>query len=549
MRSGVALSGGAVVALLTLIGLPMLAILLQAVFPGLTRGDFSAPFGAFAGALSNPELLGLVGNTILLGVCVALGCLLLAAPLGLLRGLTHVPGARLWDVVFIIPFMIPPYIAALAWIMTLQPRGYLAQTLGFDLAAFLFSFPGIVFVMVLNLFPLTYFAVARTVEAAGGRFASVARVFGASPGRALWRITLPLATPGLMASLLLVFALSIEEFGTPAPLASRTGFEVLVTGIYTRFSDWPVDLPGASVLSLILVLLAGGAYLFQLWIVTRRSYVTVSGKPVDAEKARLGPWTLPVLGAFLFVGALGVFIPIGAVLATALTRTISGGLAWDNLSLVHFEAVFANQSGALTALTNSLSLAVGAALITGAIGATVAYVLVRTRLPGRRALDLLSLLPNAIPGVVVAVGLILAWNQSFWPVAIYNTPLMLLLAYCALLLPYPVRYATAAFQQIGENLDAAARVSGAGLFMLFWRILLPLLLPALGVAMLLVFAIASRELVASIMVAPAGTSTVSTFVFGQFEQGSAGVGMAMSVIAIFTSTALLVALSVATRRF
>ncbi|MFN6953565.1 MAG: ABC transporter permease [Acetobacteraceae bacterium] len=548
MRGGAAISAGAVAALLLLIGLPVGAILLQAAFPGLTRGDFSAPFSGVAAALGEPRMLALIGNTLALGVCVSLGCLLVSAPLGLIRGLCRVPGARAWDVLFLIPFMIPPYIAALAWIMTLQPRGYLHQVAGFDLGGFLFSFPGIVFVMVLNLYPLTYFAVSRTVEAAGGRLADAARVFGATPARALWRITLPLATPGILASLLLVFAMAIEEFGTPATLAARTGFHVLVTGIYTRFSDWPIDLPGAAVLSVVLILLAGGAYVVQLLILARRSFVSVSGKPVEAAKAPLGPWTWPVLAAFGGVTFLGVVVPVAAVLATALTRTISGGLAWDNVSLMHFQAVFGNAAGALTALGNSLTLAVGAALLTGLIGAFVAYVLNRTELPGRRVLDVLSLLPNAIPGIVVAVGLILAWNQAFWPVAVYNTPWMLLIAYCALLLPYPIRYAAAAFQQIGRSLDDAARVSGAGVLSLLWRILLPLLLPALGVAMLLVFAIATRELVASIMVAPAGFSTVSTFVFAQFEQGSAGVGMAMSVIAIFASTAILVALSAATRR-
>ncbi|MCX7686076.1 MAG: iron ABC transporter permease [Acetobacteraceae bacterium] len=548
MRGGAAISLGAVAALLLLIGLPVGAILLQAAFPGLPRGDLSAPFSGVAAALSEPRILALIGNTLALGAAVSAGCLLLAAPLGLVRGLCRVPGAAAWDVLFLIPFMIPPYIAALAWIMTLQPRGYLAQLAGFDLGGFLFSFPGIVFVMVLNLYPLTYFAVARTVEAAGGRLAEVARVFGASPARALWRITLPLAMPGIVASLLLVFAMAIEEFGTPATLAARTGFHVLVTGIYTRFSDWPIDLPGAAVLSVVLMLLAGGAYALQLLILARRSFVSVGGRPAEASKAPLGRWALPVLAAFGIVTALGVGVPVAAVLATALTRTISGGLAWENLSLVHFAALFANRAGALTALANSLGLAAGAALLTGLVGALVAYVLNRTELPGRRLLDLLSLLPNAIPGIVVAVGLILAWNQAFWPVAVYNTPWMLLIAYCALLLPYPVRYATAALQQIGRSLDDAARVSGAGVAALVGRILLPLLLPSLGVAMLLVFAIATRELVASIMVAPAGFPTVSTFVFAQFEQGSAGVGMAMSVIAIFASTAILVALAAAARR-
>jgi len=237
-----------------------------------------------------------------------------------------------------------------------------------------------------------------------------------------------------------------------------------------------------------------------------------------------------------------------AHLAARRTGTLSGGLTPENLSLRHFEALFANRGGALQALSTSLGLAIGAALLTGVLGALVGYLVVRARLRGRGLLDLLSLLPNTMPGIVVAVGLILAWNQAWWPIQIYNTGAMLLLAYACLLLPYPVRYASAAFRQMGESLEAAARVCGAGFFTAFRRILLPALAPSLIVSMLLVFAIASRELVASLMVAPAGMRTVSTFVFGQFEQGSPGVGMAMSAVAIFTTTALLVALTVFSRR-
>ncbi|RUR35397.1 ABC transporter permease [Vreelandella populi] len=535
-------------ALLMLVGLPLGYIILQAVFPHWTRGDLSGAFTLFIPTLLDPALLKLLGNTLRLGLVVVAACALLAVPLGALRALTRVPGGALWDVIFLIPFMIPPYIAALSWMLTLQPRGYAQQLTGMEANHFLFSFPGIVFVMVLNVFPVVYFAVSRTMLSVGGRYASAARVCGANKWKTLWRVTLPLSTPGIAASLLLVFALTIEEFGTPAMLGAQAGFYVLVTGIHQRFSDWPIDIPGAAVLSLLLVMLAMGAFYFQHWLVTRRSYISQTGKPAVLERAELGGWKWPVMVLFSTVAFISVVVPILAVLATALTGTLSGGLVLDNLSLRHFEALFANRGGAMQALGTSLSLAVGAALITGVLGALVGYLVVRAQVRGKGLLDLLSLLPNTLPGVVVAVGLILAWNQSHWPIQVYNTSAMLLLAYTCLLLPYPVRYASAAFRQMGESLEAAARVCGAGFLTTFRRILLPALAPSLLVAMLLVFAIASRELVASLMVAPAGMRTVSTFVFGQFEQGSPGVGMAMSAVAIFTTTALLVGLTAFSRK-
>lgn len=520
------------------VAVPFLFIVLQAIFPELGRGSLAAPFSALGGALGDPRLIGMTGNTLLLGVLVVMLSALIALPLAVARALFRVPGAVVWDVLFLIPFMVPPYIAVLGWIMTLQPRGYLEQLLGFDLAAFLFSVPGIVFVMTLNSFPVVYFAVSRTVETVGSRYADVGRVFGASPARAFWRITLPLSTPGLAASLLLVFAMAIEEYGTPAALGGRAGFDVLVTAIDLRVSDWPIDLPGAAILSLVLVVLSFGAFLLQRWILTRRSYVATTGKPQDSTKRELGLWKLPVLALFALVAFVATGLPILAILVSALSRTISGGLAWSNLGTDNFTAILGDTTGALRALTTSLSLGVAAALVTGILGALSAYAVVKSTVRGRGLLDVLTILPNALPGIVVAVGLILAWNQPWLPVTPYNTALILLLAYCCILLPQPVRYATAAFHQIGDNLEAAARVSGATPLIAFRRILLPLIMPSLLAAMLLVFAVATRELVASVVVAPVGVSTISTYIWRQFEQGSVGLGMAMALVTILITTAL-----------
>ena len=187
-------------------------------------------------------------------------------------------------------------------------------------------------------------------------------------------------------------------------------------------------------------------------------------------------------------------------------------------------------------MLNSLALGLGTALVTGLVGVVAAYTVVKTRARGRLAIDIMTVLPNALPGIVVAVGLILAWNMPGLPFTPYNTGLILLLAYCCILLPQTARYSSAAFQQIGDNLEAAARVFGASPVTAFRRILLPLVLPSLASAMLLVFALASRELVASIVLAPVGMQTIATFIWQQFEQGSIGLGMAMAFVTIIITT-------------
>lgn len=526
----------ATIGLVLIVAVPFAFIILQALFPYLGRGSLAEPLAHLPATLSDPALVRMSINTVTLGVAVAIMSALIAVPLAVFRALFRVPGAAMWDALMLVPFMIPPYIATLGWIMTLQPRGYLHQLAGIHLAPFLFSFAGMTFIMALNAFPLVYFAVSRTLEAVGGRYADVGRVFGASPWKAFWRITLPLSTPGLAASLLLVFAMAIEEYGTPAALGSRAGFQVLVTGIEMRVSDWPIDLPGASVMALTLVLLSLGAFLIQRLVLSARNYQTVAGKPQAFAKRELGRLRIPVLAGFGIVAFLATGAPLLAILATALSRTISNGLAIDNLTLANFSQVLQGGSAPLRALGFSLTLGIATAIIAGFLGAISSYVVVKTKVRGRLALDVLTVLPNALPGVVVAVGLILAWNQPWLPVTPYNTSLILLLAYCCILLPQPVRYTTAALHQIGDNLEAAARVCGATSLVAFRRILLPLITPSLIASMLLVFAVASRELVASLLVAPVGVQTVASFIWRQFEQGSVGLGMAMAFLAILLTT-------------
>lgn len=273
--------------LVLVVAIPFAFIVLQAIFPALGSGSFRAPFANVLETLANPALLRMTFNTVLLGAAVVAAAALLAVPLGVLRALFRVPLAPLWDVLLLVPFMIPPYIATLGWIMTLQPRGYLHQLAGFHLAPFLFSLGGMTLIMALNTFPVVYFAVSRTVEAVGARYSDVARLFGATPARAFWRITLPLAAPGLAASLLLVFAMAIEEYGTPAALGRRAGFEVLVSGIDLRVSDWPIDLPGAAVISLVLVLLSFLAFLLQRRILAAGPMK----RPAASRRTRTsGPW-------------------------------------------------------------------------------------------------------------------------------------------------------------------------------------------------------------------------------------------------------------------
>ena len=533
------ISAGTLAALLVLVALPLLFIVLQAIFPHFSAGSLGGAFSGVSTLIADPQLPTMLGGTLWVACGVALMSVVIGLPLGVLRGLFTIPLPRLWDLLFLIPFLTPPYIAALSWMLMLQSHGYLQQLTGWDLNDLLFSRIGIVLVMTLNIFPVVYFAVSRSLLASGQRLAIVARVHGASAWRAFWHITLPMLSPALAAGMLLAFTLAIEEYGVPAALGARAGLVMLTVGIEKKLADWPVDLPGASLLSLLLIAVALLAWWLQKRLTGDKEVTSVTGKPGENSGAELGWLTLPAVLVMAGVGGLAVVLPGASMVLTSLMSTLSGGIHADNVTLRHFAALFAQQGDALSALATSLSLALASAGVVGLVGLLAAWLVVVQKMKGSAFVDALSLLPAALPGVVVGVGLILLWNQPFWPVSPYNTWFMLLLSYCCLLLPWPVRYVSSALRQLGNNLEPAARVHGATALQALRLIVLPLVFPALLAAMLMVFAVASRELVTSLLLAPAGTQTVSVFIWRQFEQGSAGEGMAMASLTLFTGLGLM----------
>ena len=525
--------------LVVLVASPLLFIAMQAIFPQFSAVNFSGAFSGVQALLAEPQLPRMLGGTLQVGLGVALVSALIGFPLGVARGMFNLPWPRLWDLLFLIPFLTPPYIAALSWMLVLQTNGYLQQLTGINLNDLLFSKTGIVLVMALNIFPVVYFAVSRSLLASGQRLAQVARVHGASAGRAFWHITLPMLSPSLAAGMLLAFTLAIEEFGVPAALGARAGVLMLTTDIEKKLADWPVDLSGAAMLSVVLVVIALGAWAMQKKLTGQHDVTSITGKPTENSGANAGLYTLPMVVLMTVVSAVAVLLPGASMALSGVLGTLSGGVTLDNVTMSHYAALFSQQGEALPALGTSLSLALGTACITGLLGLLASWLVVMQKIKGRAMLDALSLMPAALPGIVVGVGLILLWNRSFWPVSPYNSWVILLLSYCCLLLPWPVRYVGSALRQLGGSLEPAARVHGASAFQALRYIVMPLVSPALLAAMLMVFAIASRELVTSLLLAPAGTQTVSVFIWRQFEQGSVGQGMAMATLTLVTGLLLM----------
>lgn len=517
-----------------LVALPILAIILFAIFPKLNELSLLGAFSNLSPHLNDPRLLQAVFNSVSLALSVCALSTVIAVSAALVRVKLGRRGA-IWDVLFLVPFLIPPFTGAFAWIQLGQRNGFVEQLLGFNLSPVLYSFFGIVAVMALNLFPIIYFTTSSALQIVGQRYDEVARVFGATPLRRLFRILLPLVGTAIVSSNLLVFIMTVEEFGTAEILGRRVGIEFIVTYIHEKLSDWPIDLPGASVLSLILIAIALCAYYLHLHL-TKQVAISVDEVQSQTRKSQLDTLGTALSHAALAVLALiAVALPLLSILLSAMMQRMSGGLVWSNLNFNAFIELFTTHDEALSAIGTSLHLASVTALATVAIGVMAAFFIVRWRSVLSAPLDFLLTLPNAIPAMTVAVGLILVWNQAFWPWTPYNTWWVMLLAYTCIMLPYPVRMLTSTLRQLPMSMQDAGVVYGASDLGVILRVNGPALLGVSVASGFIVFSIASRELVTSLLLTPPGFETVSTFVFHQFDQGSVNTAMAMSLVSVLIS--------------
>jgi iron(III) transport system permease protein len=467
-------------------------------------------------------------NTLRLGVSVSLLSLVAGFALALLAAQS--PRERWIDLVMSIPSLTPPFLASLAWSLAVGRKGYLSQFgfFGRELEQLIFSFWGLSLLMAVHYAPMVYFAVRAQVDKISSSLLWAGQIAGATPGRIVGGILLPIIFPALLAGGFLAFAAGIEEYGTPLVIGNRIGFPVISTEIGRIVRVYPINLTLASALASILFALVGAVYFLSYFLQSHTKAATkTSSHPSPnllSPAARVGLWAFASL-YFLFTLA----IPYGSMLLTSLLRLVSAGPTLGNLTLAHYlQALTDESSGLREALLASLSLALMAALLGTVIGAACA----RTGV----ALASLALIPAATPAITMAVGFIRGWNAPWtaW-LPLYGNAVIVGIFYTAQYLPYAVQYARAGLAAIPLSYEWAARIHGAGKGLTTRRVVAPLLRPHCLAGAILIFSISFRELVGSVLLRPPGMQTVSTFILREFDQGSPATGMAMGVIAISVS--------------
>ena len=494
--------------------------------------------------LAQSENLRMIANSLLLGVLVVLLSTLIAAPLAYLFSRTKFARYRVFDIIFMIPFMTPPYIASMGWILFMQKKGLLQQLIPAAAGSenVFFTLGGLVLVMSLHVFPFMLTMLKNAMLNIPSSLEEAGAVFGAGFGARMCKIFLPLLSGNYAIGALLVFVKTLSEYGTPATLGKRIGFEVFTTEIHRHATVAPIDFGGSASLSSVLVGICLCMWFLQNYITTRKSYNLVSGKGsrrVEQKLSRTATVAAWVYIAVVLLVAVGV--PYFSVVSTSLINLRGYGLAPGNFTLAHYVELFTENTKGLSALKNSIFLAVVSATLCAVLGTLLVLAVRGSRSRLRKLVEAIGLLPEMLPGIVLVIGIMLFWNQIYNILPLYNTIGIMVLAYVVLFLPYTVQYVTSSFTQISDSLLAAGRVFGGSPLYILRRITLPLIRPGIVTGWMMTFIIAFRELVTASLIAPPNTLVVSTYIMREFEQGSVSVGMAMAVLCVlFTTTALLI---------
>jgi iron(III) transport system permease protein len=485
--------------------------------------DGAATLDAFRRAYDDYGLGEMIGNSLVFTAGTTALAVLTGTVLAYLVVRTDLPWRPLLTVAALGPFAVPGVLYAVAWIFLASPQsGALNRLLEPAFGAGVlnvFSMPGMVLVEGLHLTPIAFLVMAAAFRSLDPAFEDAALASGATLGATLRRVTLRLVAPGLAAAALLVGVRALEAFEVPALLGIPGGVWVFTSRIYRSIGEFPYDLgeAGAYALSLLVLTSIGVVALGRL---TRRgrSYQTVTGRGHRPRPVRLGRWRTPAI-AFAFLYTLvAVALPV-LILVYASVQPFYSPPSLSRLgdpTLANFSSVLTDP-GVLRALGNSAVLALAAATAVVLFGAVAAWVVLRTRIPGRRLVDDLAFLPIAIPGVVLGLAFLAVALRI--PLGLYGTLWILLLAYFTGFVPYGMRYSSVSMGQIGTELEESARVSGAGWAPTFRRILLPLLVPGLVVGWLYVFVAALRELSASILLYTPGNEVLSLTIWNRYENG------------------------------
>ncbi|MHB0951868.1 MAG: ABC transporter permease [Allorhizobium sp.] len=452
--------------------------------------------------------------------------------------LADVRGKWLLSFLFMLPTMIPPQVTALSWVGMSGPSSPLLKALGLapplGSPQPLYSTAGIALLFGVQHAPLVYLTLRAGLLALPRDGIEAARLSGASSMRVLKDIILPLSLPGLIAGAAIAFISGIGNFGIPAILGIPASIYTLPTLIHSRLASFGSGTFGEiAILSGMIAVIAVGGISIQERALRGRDY-RVIGLSGSAATFRLGffrPFVESALWLLLFIMLIAPFL---ALLAASLVPAYGVALSFKSASFAAYEEILFRQTVTRTAFSNSLFLATTTSLGLLVIGVLTAYTLTRGTNRFTALLSGMIEIPYALPGIVISVAFVLVFAAPMpvLGVTIYGTIWIILAAYFSSFLAVGLKPVISAFRQLDPALEESARLSGAGFYRRLADIIVPLIAPAAGASVILVFLISCNELTVSALLWSVGTQTLGVAIYNLDDSGSYDLAAALSVLVV-----------------
>ena len=521
--------------LVIVVAVPVLLIFFNAFW---ANGQFNVT--DLVKVLSEPDTYQALVNSLIIAAGTTIGSTAVGTFFAWLVTRTDLPYKRFMKSMFLVPFMLPSFIGALAWKMLLSPRaGYIntffMDTFGFDGPVFnIYSFAGIIAVEVMYLFPFVFIQVCGALERMDPTLEESARISGAGLFTITRKITIPLVMPSILSGALLIMLYSMAHFGTVAVLGIENGIFNIPTLIYERIHQSAGSFDSirtGTVLATVLVASAAFIIWLQGKVLGKGRYQIIAGKSFRPVELKLRALRMPLFFFCLAYIAFTIVLPTAVIFLVGGLKTYGLPFTLENLSLDNYRFILFDYQVTKDAIWNSVTLGLSAALITMFAGVMISYVIVKMKVRGKGILEFLGMLPFSVPGSVIALGVILAWSGKYG-VNLYNTVWIILVAYIARYMAFSLRANSAALEQVHDSLVEAARACGASMWQSLKDIVLPLVRPGMLAAFFLIFLPSLRELTVSIMLYAPTTRTIGVAIYTLNEDGETVVSAALAGIAL-----------------
>ncbi len=510
--------------------------------------DGNLALATFWSRLSAPDLWGMrcfvgagrcgvVVNTVVLGVLSASLATALGLALALLVNRTDFRAKRALRAISILPIITPPFVVGVAIILLFGRTGLVtgwgADLMGVRPSRWVYGLPGILIAQVLAFAPVTFLVLLSTLEAINPTLEEAARTLGAKATTTFRTVTWPLLRPGLAAAFLLAFIESLADFGNPIVLGG--GYEVLSVKIFFAVVGARYDLGNAATLAMILLALTLIAFWLQMRWMGKKSYVTVTGKSDAGLAAPLPPilkiavlavvlpWVVFTLAVYIIIAAGGFVTDIGR---WDLTPTLGHLVTAFRFEIA--ETGLELYGSAWDSMLTTLWVAGIAAPLTTLVGILTAWLVARQDFAGRRAFEFGTMLSFAIPGTVVGVSYVAAFNIP--PVDITGTAAILIICFIFRNMPVGMRAGLAALAQIDKSMEEASQTMGAGGATTLRRVVLPLIRPAVFTALVYSFVTAMTAVSAVIFLVSARHNMATAYIMGRVEAGEYALAIAYSAV-------------------